>query len=68
MAIAACDWLALSRLLDTVLSLPLEARESWVEGLDGEHEPLKAVLRDLLERTDLSETKGFLATLPKAEV
>jgi hypothetical protein len=65
MTIAARDWLSLSNLLDTVLSLPREARPSWVEGLDAEQEPLKPVLRELLAREDLAETGSFLATLPK---
>ena len=65
MAIAARDWLKLSRLLDTALSMPPGERETWIAALDGEHEPLKKVLRELLSRGDLGETGDFLATLPK---
>ncbi len=65
MTIAAHDWLALSELLDTVLAMPMEERAAWIEGLGGDRAALKTVLRELLERKDLLETGGFLATLPK---
>jgi serine/threonine protein kinase len=65
MTIAAHDWLALSRLLDTALSLPPAERASWVEGLGGDQAELKSLLRELLGRQDLAETGNFLATLPK---
>src|SRR5690242_8723772 len=65
MTLAAHNWSVLSRLLDTALSLPPEARESWLQGLDVEHESLKPLLRDLVSRKDLVETRGFLETLPK---
>jgi eukaryotic-like serine/threonine-protein kinase len=65
MTIASRDLAALDRLLDTALSLQPEARARWVEMLSGEDASLKAVLRDLLMREDLSETGDFLATLPK---
>src|SRR5262249_10217854 len=65
MAIAARDWLQLSRLLDTALSLAPGERVQWIAGLDAEHAPLKGVLQELLARDDLVETGGFLATLPK---
>src|SRR5262245_1773722 len=65
MAIAAKDWLHLSRLLDTALSLAPNERLSWIASLDAEHAPLQGVLRELLARDDLVETGGFLATLPK---
>lgn len=65
MTIAAHDWVALSRLLDTALSLPAAERASWVEGLGGNQAELKFLLRELLGRQDLAETGNFLATLPK---
>jgi eukaryotic-like serine/threonine-protein kinase len=65
MPIAARDWQALSRLLDTALSLPPGDRESWLQGLEGEDESLKVLLHDLISRKDLVETRGFLETLPK---
>jgi WD40 repeat protein/serine/threonine protein kinase/TPR repeat protein len=61
MVLAARDWLALSRLLDTALSLPESERMAWVAGLPVDQEPLKKVLQDLLSRG----TGGFLSTLPK---
>ncbi|HKE45656.1 MAG TPA: serine/threonine-protein kinase [Steroidobacteraceae bacterium] len=65
MNIAARDWLTLSRLLDTALTLPAAERASWIESLGGEHAPLKGVLAELMARQDLVETGSFLATLPK---
>src|SRR6516165_7187862 len=65
MTIAARDWLALSRLLDTALSLPPGERESWLQGLSGNDAALKPLLHDLISRKDLVETHGFLDTLPK---
>jgi len=65
MAIAAHDWLQLSKLLDTALALAPNERMDWLARLDVEHAPLRAVLQELLERDDLVETGGFLATLPK---
>jgi serine/threonine-protein kinase len=65
MPIAEHDWPTLSRLLDTALSLAPEKRSAWLEGLDREHENLKPMLRELLEREDLRESGDFLATLPK---
>jgi hypothetical protein len=61
------DWRALSRLLDTALSLPAAERAGWLERLDGEHEPLKGLLKELLARGDLAESGGFLASLPKLD-
>jgi len=61
------DWRALSRLLDTALSLPAAERAAWLERLDGEHEPLKGLLKELLAREDLAENGGFLASLPKLD-
>jgi eukaryotic-like serine/threonine-protein kinase len=61
------DWRALSRLLDTALSLPAAERAAWLERLDGEHEPLKGLLQELLAREDLAESGGFLASLPKLD-
>jgi eukaryotic-like serine/threonine-protein kinase len=65
MDFAEHEWRSLSRLLDTVLSLPREARQSWLESLTVEHDSIKPLLIDLLAREDLRETGDFLATLPK---
>jgi tetratricopeptide (TPR) repeat protein len=65
MPIAELDWASLSQLLDTVLALPRERRQEWLDALGAEHDSLKTVLRDLLSREDLRETGDFLATLPK---
>jgi serine/threonine-protein kinase len=65
MTLAARDWLALGRLLDTALALPPEQRASWVETLDDERAHLKGMLLELLSREDLQSTSGFLGTLPK---
>jgi serine/threonine-protein kinase len=67
MTIAAHDWLALSKLLDTALALPLEQRNTWLESLQGQDAALIATLRGLLARGDLVETGGFLSTLPKLD-
>lgn len=61
------DWRALSRLLDTALSLPAAERAVWLERLDGEQEPLKGLLEELLAREDLAESGGFLASLPQLD-
>ena len=61
------DWRALSRLLDTALSLPADERAAWLQRLDGEQEPLKGLLKELLARGDLAENGGFLASLPKLD-
>ena len=61
------DWRALSRLLDTALSLPAAERAAWLRRLDAEQEPLKGLLEELLARGDLAETGGFLASLPKLD-
>jgi serine/threonine protein kinase len=65
MDLAESEWQRLSELLDTALSLPPEARSSWLEDLSAEHESLKALLSNLLAREDLRETGDFLNTLPK---
>src|SRR5262249_57751539 len=66
--IAAHDWSALNRLLDTALALPVEQRSAWIETLDGEHAGMKALLRQLLERSDLLTNGDFLATLSKLSI
>lgn len=61
------DWRALSRLLDTALSLPAAERAAWLQRLDAEREPLKGLLEELLARGDLAGSGGFLASLPKLD-
>jgi serine/threonine-protein kinase len=65
MNLAESEWQRLSELLDTALSLPPEARSSWLVGVNAEPESLKALLSNLLAREDLGETGDFLSTLPK---
>ncbi len=67
MTIASFDWVELSWLLDTALSLTPRAREQWLAGLGLEHVALKGLLSDLLTRQDLSESGDFLARLPEIE-
>ena len=55
----------LSRLLDTALSLPADAREAWLAALPPEQAGLSDTLRRLLKQADLGEDDPFLSTLPK---
>lgn len=55
----------LSRLLDTALSLPANAREAWLAALAPEHAGLSETLRQLLAQADLGADDPFLSTLPK---
>jgi non-specific serine/threonine protein kinase/serine/threonine-protein kinase len=57
----------LSRLLDTALSLPTNAREAWLASLSPDHAVLRPLLRQLLTQADLGERAPFLATLPKID-
>jgi hypothetical protein len=59
------DWHALSRLLDVALALPAVERDSWLEQLEGEDQPLKPLLLELFQRGDLSETGPFLRAPPQ---
>lgn len=54
---------ALSRMLDTVLSLPEQQRAAWIDQLGEEFEHFKPRLRSLLARA--SAMSGMMATLPK---
>ncbi|MGZ9031776.1 MAG: protein kinase domain-containing protein, partial [Burkholderiaceae bacterium] len=65
MNISPETWPTLNTLLEEALSLPAEARDSWVESLPGEHAALKDTLRELLSRASGVETEDFLATLPR---
>jgi eukaryotic-like serine/threonine-protein kinase len=58
----------LSKLLDTVLELPEDERERWIESLPADHAALKVRLRALLARAARIETSDFLRTLPKLEI
>jgi eukaryotic-like serine/threonine-protein kinase len=58
------DWPTLSRLLDTALELPVDARDHWLDSLDPIHDVLKPQLRELLARARM-ETGDLLRTLPK---
>jgi serine/threonine protein kinase len=55
-------WDELSRLIDTALELPAEARAEWLESL-GEGE-MKNRLRSILARSAHVETSDFLGALP----
>ncbi|MGH8263093.1 MAG: serine/threonine-protein kinase, partial [Steroidobacteraceae bacterium] len=65
MSISSQDLAGFSKLLDSALALPPDARAAWVEALGAEYGSMKTVLRELLARDDLKETGSFLATLPK---
>jgi serine/threonine-protein kinase len=65
MQISAEHWPVLSKLLDEVLELPVDARETWVESLPEEHAALKPTLREFLLKHAAAETNGFLHTTPK---
>ena len=58
------DWHALSRLLDVALTLPDLERDSWLEHLEHDEQPLKPLLAELFQRQDLSETGAFLSAPP----
>jgi serine/threonine-protein kinase len=55
-------WDELSRLIDTALELPADARAQWVDSL--EDTDLKNRLRAILARSARVETSDFLGTLP----
>ena len=63
--LTAATWSEVSALLDEVLALPPEARDGFVEALDGERAAHRDTLRDLLSRAAGVETEDFLATLPR---
>jgi serine/threonine-protein kinase len=65
MHFSAETWPTVSALLDEALALPAEARETWLQSLDGEHAVHRNTLRDLLSRAAGVETEDFLATLPR---
>ena len=50
MSIGTNDWPVLSRLLDAALLLPPEARNAWIDALEGDDARLKAVLREMLAK------------------
>ena len=64
MKLASAEWRSLSALLDEALALPEADRISWVGTLGAEHEPFKALLREVLDRPALVETADLLGTLP----
>lgn len=64
MNITPRDWHALSRLLDVALTLPHVERDSWLEQLEHDDQPLRPLLAELFQRQDLSETGAFLSTPP----
>jgi eukaryotic-like serine/threonine-protein kinase len=55
-------WDELSRLIDTALELPAEARAQWLDSLDDND--LKKRLRTILARSARVETSDFLGALP----
>jgi hypothetical protein len=65
MQISAEQWPVLSKLLDEVLELPVDARETWFESLPQEHAALKPTLREFLVNHAAAETNDFLHTMPK---
>ncbi|MCA3220323.1 MAG: protein kinase [Burkholderiales bacterium] len=63
--LTAATWSEVSALLDEVLALPPEARDGFVEALDGERAVHRDTLRALLAQSAAVETGDFLATLPR---
>jgi eukaryotic-like serine/threonine-protein kinase len=59
------ELLTLSRLLDTGLDLPPDARGAWVEGLGEPFAGAKALLREMLDHEAGDQAEDFLGTLPK---
>jgi serine/threonine-protein kinase len=64
MKLAPEEWRSLSALLDEALALPEVERVSWVATLGAEHDPIKALLREALERPAAVETADLIGTLP----
>jgi serine/threonine protein kinase len=68
MRLSKDELIMLSRLLDTALELPAEAREPWLERLAEPFSALRPRLRELLSQQASAETNDFLDTLPKFTV
>jgi serine/threonine protein kinase len=68
MRLSKDELIMLSRLLDTALELPAEAREPWLERLAEPFSALRPRLRELLSQQASAETDDFLDTLPKFTV
>jgi eukaryotic-like serine/threonine-protein kinase len=64
----ASTWAVLNRLLDEALEQPAQRLPQWLDDLSPEFDTLKPRLRELLTRTGLIETGGFLETLPKLDL
>ncbi len=64
MKLQPAEWRSLSTLLDEALALPEAERVSWVTRLAPEHEPFKALLREVFERPAAVATADFVGTLP----
>lgn len=67
MALGAADLVALSRLLDEVMSLAPAQQESWFIALGPADKHLEPILRELLVEHTATGTHGRLSTLPKFE-
>ncbi|MFO0433309.1 MAG: protein kinase domain-containing protein [bacterium] len=59
------SWPAISALLDEALALPAEARDKFVQSLEGERAQHRETLRSLLANAAGVETDAVLATLPR---
>lgn len=64
MNLAPEDWPTALRLLDEALELPAEARDAWLATLAGQHQRLRAALRQLLDDRRAIETGEFLCRMP----
>ena len=61
----SAQWAVINRLLEEALGMEPSRRAAWLEGFPAEHQPLKAILRNLLARQAGIETEAFLDTLPR---
>ncbi|HEV6967930.1 serine/threonine-protein kinase [Roseateles sp.] len=60
----AQHWAIVSRLLDEALALPAEARDAWLDALEGDARQHRETLIALLKTQAGLETDDFLETLP----
>lgn len=65
MTIAAADLATLSRLLDTAMDLPVEAREAWLTALPAADQLLVPTLREMLAEHHAPNEHAFMGDGPK---
>ena len=64
MRLTEAEWKTLSNRLNEGLDVPEEARTAWLESLTGFDTGLKSVLRDLLRKHALGDTRCPSARCP----